>query len=1380
MKCRPGKWLLPAILGAGVPFLGAWLWNTTSLDSALLEKAKASLASAGFDWVNISLDGRDAILTGEGPDDAATQKAAAALLGEYGIRRVDTSAITLAAPLPVPSTPGLVTNNVASTLTGTWAEGIASSLAVGLGDRKFTLGTDKELASDGKGNWTLTPPADLADGSYDVTVEEIDKFKRVVTGAAPGKFVLDRKAPAAPTVDPLVSTSPISRLTGTWAEGDATHLKITVDGTAYEKGAAAALHTESGKWTLDLPAPLGEGPHKVMTESSDEAGNAAGSAPDVQVVVDTTPSRTPTVDNVMATGPVSVISGTWDDADARQLKVKVDESTYVKGTDGGLSVSGGTWKLALSPPLGEGKHTVSVETVDAAGNISAAVVPGAVNVDATPPAAPTVNAVASGKPVDTLTGTYDSKDATTLTVKVGDNTYLKGTYTGLTTSGNDWTLAISPPVAGSADVVVETADAAGNVSTATVKEAIIVDSMPPAAPAVDKLMVSGNASVITGTWDEKNARDLKVTVDGTPYQYRTFNGLSSAAGKWTLALPAPLGPGTHGVTVETADAAGNISTAVAEGSVVVVAPLKAPAVNKLAGNNPAPAIAGTFDPAAASLAVAVGGKVYVLGKDQNLTSDGNGNWSLTPVEPLKDGIYDVVAVETDSAGLRTSDETVAEVTVDATPPTVPTVDIIAGNKQQPVISGTMDKTAKSLAVAVGGKVYVLGKDANLKSTPEGIWSLTPTEPLPEGIYDVVVVTADEFGNKSSDQTLAEVNVDLTGPKAPAVDKSGGSNQQPVITGTMAQGTRTLAVSIGGKVYVLGKDQQLTVDQSGKWTLKVPEPLKDGVYDVVVVASDIYGNRTSDETVAEVTVDTTPPVAPTVDIISGNKPQPKITGTMGTDVKSLAVAVNGKVYVLGKDASLVASPGGVWSLTPEAPLPEGIFDVVVVTADEFGNKSSDQTLAEVTVDLTGPKAPTVSPLTDSNAQPAITGTMAMDTRTLAVSIDGKVYVLGKDANLTTDGAGNWTLKLPQPLKPGSYDVVAVASDIYDNRTSDETMTEVEITPPPDTQPTEALPPAGAPTVNSEQSTVTRPRLTGTWPEAAGVGLKITVAGASYVLGKDEALTSDGKGAWTLAIPVPLKDGVYDVIAEATGSDGKPVADITTSELTIDAAGPAAPTVDLYAGETSPAKVTGTWAEGDAVKLAVTLNGRTAVLGEGNGLISDGKGNWTLDVPETLPAASYDVVAVSADKMGRISADQTKFEILVKAVEQAQPVPQPTMNLDCGGELMKLLVLHPLTFDLAKSKVRAEDQPVIAEAAKLINSCPDLHFEIAGHTDSTASTDYNQALSERRAVAVRKALVAAGVDHKRMTAVGFGETRPVMSNDTRQGRALNRRIEITVLK
>ncbi len=419
MKCRPGKWLLPAILGAGVPFLGAWLWNTTSLDSALLEKAKASLASAGFDWVNISLDGRDAILTGEGPDDAATQKAAAALLGEYGIRRVDTSAITLAAPLPVPSTPGLVTNNVASTLTGTWAEGIASSLAVGLGDRKFTLGTDKELASDGKGNWTLTPPADLADGSYDVTVEEIDKFKRVVTGAAPGKFVLDRKAPAAPTVDPLVSTSPISRLTGTWAEGDATHLKITVDGTAYEKGAAAALHTESGKWTLDLPAPLGEGPHKVMTESSDEAGNAAGSAPDVQVVVDTTPSRTPTVDNVMATGPVSVISGTWDDADARQLKVKVDESTYVKGTDGGLSVSGGTWKLALSPPLGEGKHTVSVETVDAAGNISAAVVPGAVNVDATPPAAPTVNAVASGKPVDTLTGTYDSKDATTLTVRCG-------------------------------------------------------------------------------------------------------------------------------------------------------------------------------------------------------------------------------------------------------------------------------------------------------------------------------------------------------------------------------------------------------------------------------------------------------------------------------------------------------------------------------------------------------------------------------------------------------------------------------------------------------------------------------------------------------------------------------------------------------------------------------------------------------------------------------------------------------------------------------------------------------------------------------------------------------------------------------------------------
>ncbi|MCB1832791.1 MAG: OmpA family protein, partial [Geminicoccaceae bacterium] len=68
------------------------------------------------------------------------------------------------------------------------------------------------------------------------------------------------------------------------------------------------------------------------------------------------------------------------------------------------------------------------------------------------------------------------------------------------------------------------------------------------------------------------------------------------------------------------------------------------------------------------------------------------------------------------------------------------------------------------------------------------------------------------------------------------------------------------------------------------------------------------------------------------------------------------------------------------------------------------------------------------------------------------------------------------------------------------------------------------------------------------------------------------------------------------------------------------------------------------------------------------------------------------------------------------------------------------------------------------------------EVQGHTDSTGATDYNQGLSERRAQSVLDYLTGKGVEAERLTAVGFGENRPIASNDTEEGRAQNRRVEI----
>jgi outer membrane protein OmpA-like peptidoglycan-associated protein len=75
-------------------------------------------------------------------------------------------------------------------------------------------------------------------------------------------------------------------------------------------------------------------------------------------------------------------------------------------------------------------------------------------------------------------------------------------------------------------------------------------------------------------------------------------------------------------------------------------------------------------------------------------------------------------------------------------------------------------------------------------------------------------------------------------------------------------------------------------------------------------------------------------------------------------------------------------------------------------------------------------------------------------------------------------------------------------------------------------------------------------------------------------------------------------------------------------------------------------------------------------------------------------------------------------------------------------------------------------------------PELKVQVEGHTDSVGSDDFNQTLSEKRAEAVRDFLVSNDVARDSITAKGFGKSRPVVSNDTAEGRQRNRRVELVV--
>jgi OOP family OmpA-OmpF porin len=124
------------------------------------------------------------------------------------------------------------------------------------------------------------------------------------------------------------------------------------------------------------------------------------------------------------------------------------------------------------------------------------------------------------------------------------------------------------------------------------------------------------------------------------------------------------------------------------------------------------------------------------------------------------------------------------------------------------------------------------------------------------------------------------------------------------------------------------------------------------------------------------------------------------------------------------------------------------------------------------------------------------------------------------------------------------------------------------------------------------------------------------------------------------------------------------------------------------------------------------------------------------------------------------------------------PGAVVDLD-GCEVEAVIELKGVHFDFDKATLRPDAIAILNEAAALLSTHERVVVEVAGHTDSVGSDQYNQGLSERRANSVRDYLVSKGITASRMTARGYGEARPVTSNDTKDGRQENRRVELVIM-
>lgn len=161
-----------------------------------------------------------------------------------------------------------------------------------------------------------------------------------------------------------------------------------------------------------------------------------------------------------------------------------------------------------------------------------------------------------------------------------------------------------------------------------------------------------------------------------------------------------------------------------------------------------------------------------------------------------------------------------------------------------------------------------------------------------------------------------------------------------------------------------------------------------------------------------------------------------------------------------------------------------------------------------------------------------------------------------------------------------------------------------------------------------------------------------------------------------------------------------------------------------------------------------------------------------IEEATQAKALAASSATAAQLARREADL--------AVEQADTLRRQLENLQLRQtESGVVVTLGDVLFETGQTDLREEAMASLVEVVDLLQSEPDKNIRIEGHTDSTGDSETNLQISERRANSVFNALVSLGVDRERFAVAGMGEDFPIASNETDEGRAQNRRVDVILL-
>ncbi|OQR34487.1 hypothetical protein BWR15_10900 [Pseudomonas sp. T] len=394
-------------------------------------------------------------------------------------------------------------------------------------------------------------------------------------------------------------------------------------------------------------------------------------------------------------------------------------------------------------------------------------------------------------------------------------------------------------------------------------------------------------------------------------------------------------------------------------------------------NDTTPTIDGKTEPGADVVVI------FPTGEEIHAKADENGEWSVTPTQPLPEGNNDITVIATDPAG-NTSEPTVITVVIDTTAPSAdawldPASD--SGTKGDGITNDTTPtidgKTEPNSDVTV---TFPTGEEIHAKADENGDWSVTPTQPLPEGDNQITIVVTDPAGNQSEPAVLPIViDTSIDKPDAwldPASDSgTKGDNitndTTPTIDGNTEPGADVVVI------FPTGEEIHAKADENGDWSVTPTQPLPEGNNDITVIATDPAGNQ-SEPTVISVVIDSTAPSAPTIDsIVDNDDPSNLIDIPKDGSTNDTTPVISGggaepgdiiHVFDGGKElGSTTAKDDGTWSFEVPADkaLPEGEHDFTVKAEDPAGNISEPSQPYPIVIDTTAPTAPVIKDVVDND-------------------------------------------------------------------------------------------------------------------------------------------------------------------------------------------------------------------------------------------------------------------------------------------------------------------------------------------------------------------------------------------------------------------------------